>query len=418
MENEYAIEIRHISKSFKVYSDKRHTIKDRVVFGGEKKCEKREVLKDISFTVRRGEAVGLIGQNGSGKSTLLKLLTKIMYPDSGTIKLQGRVSSLLELGAGFHPDMSGRENIYINASIFGLSRKEIDVRIKDIISFSELEEFIDNPVRTYSSGMYMRLAFAVAINVGADILLVDEVLAVGDVSFQAKCLNRLRKIKGNGTTIVLVSHSLSQIEQICDRTIWINNGVICKSGSPQEVHHDYMGFMGHLKHENIQIKKPPEEENAVIESEGEDASKLDVNESNSEKLVRIGRVRVFNSKGEEAKKFVTGDFLELRIEYEAQTERIDSSLLGLLIFRNDGIVCYGTNTQREHIGPLNLSRKGQISCRFEKMNLVSGQYWIDVAIRNWDMFAYDYCAKSCEFEVLSLNTEVGIARLDHKWDFG
>ncbi|MCD8069189.1 MAG: ABC transporter ATP-binding protein, partial [Lachnospiraceae bacterium] len=234
MEENYAIEVNHISKSFKVYLDKGHEIKDFVTSSKRRKYESRAVLKDISFKVRKGEAIGLIGHNGCGKSTTLKLLTRIMYPDSGTIKMNGRVSSLIELGAGFHPDMSGRENIYINASIFGLSRKEIDSRLDDIIAFSELEEFIDNPVRTYSSGMYMRLAFSVAINVDADILLIDEILAVGDVNFQAKCFNRLREIKAEGTTIVIVSHSFCQIEQICERSFWIHDVLIKAEGAPRD----------------------------------------------------------------------------------------------------------------------------------------------------------------------------------------
>ena len=174
-------------------------------------------------------------------------MSRIIYPDKGTIEINGRVSSLIELGAGFHPDMSGRENIYTNASIFGLKRKEIDDRLDEIIAFSELEEFIDNPVRTYSSGMYMRLAFSVAINVDADVLLIDEILAVGDVRFQSKCFNKLREIKRKGTTIVIVSHSLGQIEQICDKSIWLHQGAIKKYGSPRDVHPEYMEFMSKKK---------------------------------------------------------------------------------------------------------------------------------------------------------------------------
>ena len=181
-----------------------------------------------------------------------------MYPNEGSIEIKGRVSSLIELGAGFHPDMSGRENIYINAAIFGLTKKEIDARLEEIISFSELEEFIDNPVRTYSSGMYMRLAFSVAINVDADILLIDEILAVGDANFQIKCFNRLRQIKSEGVTIVLVSHSLQQIEQICDRTIWIQDGRIREDGKPREVHAAYSGFMGEKRQEIAKRGQPRE----------------------------------------------------------------------------------------------------------------------------------------------------------------
>ena len=238
-----AIEVSNVRKYFKVYYDRGITIKERFLSRGRNRYEKREVLKGITFDVRKGEAVGLIGRNGCGKSTTLKLLTQIIYPNEGTVELFGRVSSLLELGAGFHPDMSGRENIYMNAAVFGLTKKEIDRRAEDIICFSELEEYMDTPVRTYSSGMYMRLAFSVAINVDADILLIDEILAVGDVSFQKKCFDKLREIKRNGTTIIIVSHSLDQIEKICDRSIWIEDGVIREEGTPGEVHRHYLENM-------------------------------------------------------------------------------------------------------------------------------------------------------------------------------
>ncbi|MBO7638445.1 MAG: ABC transporter ATP-binding protein, partial [Treponema sp.] len=244
MDSENAIEVKDIKKSFKVYFDKSNLLKERVLFWKRNKYERRNVLKGISFNVKKGEAIGLIGHNGCGKSTTLKLLTKIMYPDSGTIDMKGRVSALIELGAGFHPDMSGRENIYTNAAIFGLTKREIDRKVDDIIAFSELQEFIDNPVRTYSSGMYMRLAFAIAINVDADILLIDEILAVGDAAFQQKCFNRLKEIKAEGTTIVIVSHSLDQIEKICERSIWIDKGLIRAEGSPKNVHAQYLDFMG------------------------------------------------------------------------------------------------------------------------------------------------------------------------------
>ena len=221
IDKENAIEVRNVTKQFKVYYDKGSELKEKMLFWNRNKFEYRKVLDDVSFSVKKGEAIGLVGRNGCGKSTTLKLLTRIIYPNSGEIEMRGRVSSLIELGAGFHPDMSGRENIYTNAAIFGLTKKEIDAKLDDIITFSELEQYIDNPVRTYSSGMYMRLAFAVAINVDADVLLIDEILAVGDANYQAKCFNKLREIKAEGTTIVIVSHSLGQIEQICDRSIWI-----------------------------------------------------------------------------------------------------------------------------------------------------------------------------------------------------
>lgn len=243
MKVENAIELKNVTKKFRIYKDRGYTAKEWILFKKRRTYEEREVLKGISFEVRKGEAVGLIGANGCGKSTTLKLLTKIMYPDFGIIEMRGRVSSLIELGAGFHPDMSGRQNIYTNASIFGLSRKEIERRLDDIIDFSELRDYIDDPIRTYSSGMYMRLAFAVAINVDADILLIDEILAVGDMAFQVKCFNRLKEIKKNGTTIVIVSHSLGQIEEICEKSIWIKDGLIEAEGAPKKVHAIYQNYM-------------------------------------------------------------------------------------------------------------------------------------------------------------------------------
>lgn len=232
MKNENSIELVNVKKKFKIYADKGNSMKDKMLFWKRNQYEDHWVLDDISFSIKKGEAVGLIGSNGCGKSTTLKLINKIMYPTDGKVKVNGRVSSLLELGAGFHPDMTGRENIYTNASIFGMTKKEIEEKIDDIIAFSELDEYIDNPVRTYSSGMYMRLGFSVAINVRADILLIDEILAVGDMSFQKKCFKRLKEIKNAGTTIVIVSHALGQIEQICDRCIWIDHGKISKIGKP------------------------------------------------------------------------------------------------------------------------------------------------------------------------------------------
>ena len=238
--SDIVIKVRHVSKHFNVYYDKANTLKERMIFFNRNKKEVRNVLTDINLDIHRGETVALIGVNGSGKSTLLKLITKIIYPNSGTIKVDGKLTSLLELGAGFHPDFSGRENIYFNASIFGLNKAEIDKKIDNIIEFSELGDYIDNPIRTYSSGMYMRLAFAVAINVDADILLIDEVLAVGDQHFQEKCLNKMKELKKEGKTMVFVSHSMSAVEFLCDRSIWLYNGTIREDGDTKKVVEHYL----------------------------------------------------------------------------------------------------------------------------------------------------------------------------------
>lgn len=238
---EHTIECINVNKWFKLYYDKANTLKEKLIFWHKRsKNHKLHVLKDINIKIDKGETVALIGVNGSGKSTLLKLLTKIMYPDKGKINVNGKVTSLIELGAGFHPDFSGRENIYFNASIFGLTKKEIDKRVEDVIEFSELGEFIDNPIRTYSSGMYMRLAFAVAINVDADILLIDEILSVGDQSFQEKCMKKMDELKKEGKTIVLVSHSMGTVKEFATRVIWLDKGEIKMDGKPNKVVTAYM----------------------------------------------------------------------------------------------------------------------------------------------------------------------------------
>jgi ABC-type polysaccharide/polyol phosphate transport system ATPase subunit len=244
MKNNIAIKVEDVTKSFKLFYDKPSTLKERLVFWNHKKAETRTVLDNINIDIKKGESVALIGVNGSGKSTLLKLMTKIIFPTKGTLETNGKLTSLLELGAGFHPDFTGRENIYFNASIFGLTRKEIDTRLDDIIEFSELEEFIDNPVRTYSSGQYMRLAFSIAINVDAEILLIDEILAVGDQHFQDKCFKKLEELRDSDKTIVIVSHSLSTIKNLCTRGIWIHEGKVQKDGKIDEVIDEYLRVCG------------------------------------------------------------------------------------------------------------------------------------------------------------------------------
>lgn len=234
------IKVTNMSKKFKLNSDKPHTLKERLVYGRKNKKGYRDILKSIDLEISKGETVALIGTNGSGKSTLLKLMTKIIYPTKGKITTKGKLTSLLELGAGFHPDFTGRENIYFNASIFGLTRKQIENRIQDIIDFSELGDLIDTPVRTYSSGMYMRLAFSVAINVDAEILLIDEILAVGDQHFQTKCFKKLMELKNSDKTIVIVSHNLDSVRKLCNRGIWIYKGEVRLDGEVNHVVDEYL----------------------------------------------------------------------------------------------------------------------------------------------------------------------------------
>lgn len=278
MDKTNAIEVRNMSKQFKVEYDKANTLKTKLIFWNRKKPEFHQVLKNINLNIKKGETVALIGVNGSGKSTLLKLMTKIIYPTKGTIETDGKLTSLLELGAGFHPDFTGRENIYFNASIFGLTRKEIDARIDDIIEFSELGEFIDNPIRTYSSGMYMRLAFSVAINVDAEILLIDEILAVGDQHFQEKCYNKLRELRDSNKTIVIVTHSLEIVKDLCTRVIWIYKGELRLDGDPTYVVDEYLEQVAqdHKQERQKNIESGKQKSKAVVYIDSpRDISKVD-----------------------------------------------------------------------------------------------------------------------------------------------
>lgn len=400
--NEIAIDVQNITKQFKVYLDKGDQLKERLLFRKRSRHEIRQVLKGISFQVKRGEAVGLIGHNGCGKSTTLKLLTRIMYPDSGTITMNGRVSSLIELGAGFHPDMSGRENIYTNASIFGLSKKEIDRRLQDIIAFSELEEFIDNPVRTYSSGMYMRLAFSVAINVDADILLIDEILAVGDANFQAKCFNKLKEIKANGTTIVIVSHSLGQIEQICDRSIWIHEGRIKAEGSPKETDLAYLDFMSR----KAQIRSRKEL------SEEKDPGSAGRRWGNGK--AHIESVRAFDAQGKAQKVFRTGESITFRMDYSVK-ETVEDAVFGIGIFASGGLQCYGTNTRIDQLENFSLRADGTAEIVLDAAELLPGEYTVDLAIETGDGIPVDYYRGAYKIEMVSAQGDVGIVRIPHSW---
>ena len=380
MNNENAIEVRNMSKRFKVDYDKAHTLKDKLLFWRTSHVEVHEVLKNINMDIKKGETVALIGTNGSGKSTLLKLMTKIIFPNEGTIETNGKLTSLLELGAGFHQDFTGRENIYFNASIFGLTRKEIDARIQDIIDFSELGEFIDHPVRTYSSGMYMRLAFSVAINVNADILLIDEILAVGDANFQAKCFNKLREIKANGTTIIIVSHALGQIEEICDKSIWIKDGQIEQEGDPREVDIAYLDYMNQER-----LSKDEQERARILRIEAEQRRLKKAEEENKEGgndkrygsfEARINDVILSCDDGKRTETLETGRKAVIEIDYSVETP-VKEVHARYMIYRIDGQLCSGSSTKIDRLDAFDLEKDGKIVIEFDSMTLTRSQYWVD-----------------------------------------
>lgn len=448
MESEYVIKVNNVKKSFKVYKDRGYMLKEMVLFANRRKYEVHEVLKGISFNVKKGEAIGLIGQNGCGKSTTLKLLTKIIYPDSGSIEMVGRVSSLLELGAGFHPDMSGRENIYINAAIFGLTRDEIAKRLDDIIAFSELEQYIDNPVRTYSSGMYMRLAFSVAINVDADILLIDEILGVGDANFQSKCFSRLKEIKAEGTTIVIVSHSLGQIEQMCERSIWIHDGEIKAEGSPREVHPIYLDYMGAKRLENAQQEAErqkkkrekqivevdvsgnkevdPQPEHVSVEENRTDSeddlktiSSVEAIKKNKKRwgngIARLQKIELIDENGVDSTMFETGRDIKVRLHYHVE-HKVEDAVIGVGLFRTDGVYVYGFNTRIDKLEEFSLDQDGAVCLVLKNVNLLPGQYTIDFAIESGMGLPVDYYREAKKIEFFTAKDDVGLVRINHNWE--
>lgn len=415
MQNEIVISVKDIKKKFKVYIDKGSSLKEKLLFFRRNRYEERWVLRGISFDLCRGEAIGLIGKNGCGKSTTLKLLTRIMYPTSGQVKIKGRVSSLIELGAGFHPDMSGRENIYTNASIFGLTKEQIDERLEDIIAFSELEEFIDNPVRTYSSGMYMRLAFSVAINVEADILLIDEILAVGDVSFQKKCFEKLKQIKRSGTTIVIVSHSLGQIEAICDRSIWIEDGHIKMQDKPEIVHKSYLAQM-----EEERLRRIGEEYQKNNHVSGAPSS-AGLNYFSGRKVLRLGKQQIYFTDGiltdagkQPVNVFQTGDTMYAHFHYK-NPAKVREVLFCLRIYNEKNELCFGTNTNIECGRLFEADNEGAVDITIHEIPLLSGQYIIDVDIIDSSGEAQDVIHEALSFYVERQNDLDGITKINTTW---
>lgn len=425
-DRDVVIDVINVKKRFKSYQDKASTFKERFIRPSRGKHEDVMVLKGISFQVRRGEAVGIIGKNGCGKSTTLKLLTRILYPNEGEIRIKGRVSSLIELGAGFHPDMTGRENIYINASIFGITRKEVDERLNDIIRFSELEDFIDNPVRTYSSGMYMRLAFAVAINVNADVLLIDEILAVGDTAFQKKCFEKLKDIKEMGTTIVIVSHSMDQMYRICDRLIWIEDGFIEDVGMPKTIGEEYLAAMEGKRLERIREEKKQRKEEGKTDLEEQNRYLKKLPEfcwegatQNGNGKIRLTDGYVLDADGKKT------SCIKIRKKFEV-VYQYESNIMGMeLVFvisftKDNGIYCFGAGsfsyTDRENV--FLAERNGTVKIVFGENNLQDGIYFIDLGIQGLDgtLFHYIYGALKIEVKGDKENEQVGIVNMSRRWE--
>lgn len=387
---------------------------ERSLVRGLRREEAIVALDDVSFNVSAGEAVGLIGSNGSGKSTLLKTVAGILRPTSGTITIEGRVAALIELGAGFHPEISGRENIYINGAILGLSRREIDRRFDDIVAFSGLENFIDEPVKNYSSGMYVRLGFAVAIHTDPDVLLVDEVLAVGDEAFAHRCLRRIEEFLASGKTLLLVSHSLTLIEDVCDRAIWLEKGQLQLDGHPRRVIDAYR--------ESVAEAESQEHRSAKEEREGQDVAETEDEPGEGEVLrwgsgdAVIERVQILVD-GEETYHVESGQAVAFQIQARNDAP-LDDFVFGIALSTPRGVECWGTNTDLagytpERLGPGTTT----VTVHCPELRLAPGEYLVDVALHTRDGAPYDYRRQLLSFSVTARERGVGVYFPNHDWRF-
>jgi ABC-type polysaccharide/polyol phosphate transport system ATPase subunit len=424
MDNQTAILINNVTKVFKIYMDKALTLKEKVLKLRSNEYHSFFALNNVSLEIKRGETIGLIGHNGSGKSTLLKLITKILYPDTGEISVNGRISSLIELGAGFHPDFTGRENIYINASIFGMSKKEVDKKLDEIIRFSELGEFIENPVRTYSSGMYMRLAFSVAINVNPEILLIDEILSVGDVNFQKKCYDKIKGFRSRGATIVIVAHDLGTIEKICDRVVWLDKGEIVAQGEADRIVDLYTQHMNkqfvQQRQQEHTIEKandaPITTENSVVKELPLELP-LQTSDDNrwGSREVEIIEARLINSSGLSTNILSAGESFDIEIDYRVNNPQSEY-IFGIGIYSSEKALIYGNNTQIGKIKLHNINNSGTVKFKVKQCNLLTGSYKLNVAIVDGDHRALDFIKYYMDFTVISSDKAVGITSIEHNWE--
>jgi lipopolysaccharide transport system ATP-binding protein len=405
------IRFENVSKKFTLHHERPRSFQELTVNllrRGPRPREEFWALRDVSFTVQPGQTLGFIGANGAGKSTVLKLMSHIIEPTSGQIAVDGRVGALLELGAGFHPDLTGRENVYLNGSIMGLRRVEIRRKLDDIVAFAELERFIDVPVKHYSSGMYVRLGFSIAVHTDPEILLVDEVLSVGDQVFQQKCMERIGMLRQDGVTIVLVSHNMADVGHLCDRVIWLTDGEVQADGYSTTVVDQYIAFSNKQYYEQQSVKPSF-------------AGTQDGPKRSSERwgtfLAEITKVELLDADGSSPPFFRPGDLFRLRIHYQTRM-RIDAPAFGLAFYRQDGIHINGPNSVRDGCSIPYIDGTGFVDYVIESLPLNQGEYQLTVAIYDHDsQVAHDHHHRLYAFEVRSstLWREAGVVHIPAAW---
>ena len=390
-----AIRAEHLEKRYRLRTGRAPTLKE-LLLRQIPPAEVVHALNDVGFSVERGQVFGVVGANGSGKSTLLKLIAGTAKPTSGTIEVEGRISALLELGAGFHPDFTGRENAYLNGSLLGLTRRETEAAMPKIEAFAQLGHFFDAPIKTYSSGMAARLGFAVAVHVDPDVLLVDEVLAVGDEYFQHKCYAKIAEFRVAGKTIVLVSHDIGLISRLCDRALWLDQGRVAASGTVRDVATAY-----HLEVGERELR--------------ERALRGEVGGRTGSGEIEIDSAKVIGPDGAPKTLLEIGDRAAFEIRYR-NPAGVKDAVFGVYVYRDDGTGIYGTNTMLDDVA-VPLRTEGVVRFAMDSLALLPGGYDVDVAATDRSDRHYDYHQKALNFRVVGSSREVGIARLPHRWEF-
>lgn len=407
--SEVTIKAKNLCKLYKLYD--RPSLRMKEALSIRKKSYHKDyyALKECSFEIKRGETVGIVGKNGSGKSTLLKMLTGVLTPTSGELNVNGKVAALLELGAGFNNEYTGIENIYLNGTINGCSRQEMDEKIDDIIKFADIGDYINQPVKTYSSGMFVRLAFAVAINVNPDILIVDEALAVGDIRFQLKCMDKFLEFKKKGITIIFVSHDVNAIKRFCDRTLWINEGHLKEDGDTDTVTDKYLDYLKRLDNPVV------EEESNDNNNESESNTQQSV--ENQNEIATIKGLELLDEKGNILQEVIHGQKLRVRLKYNVTDTNVKKPVVGIAILRVDNLYICGVNTLLDNIEvPWNIG-DNEVELVYDDFQLVGGSYYFDVAL--YDQTAtvpIDYRTKYKEFFVKMGYIAEGITVLSHSWE--
>ena len=420
-----AVVARDVAKVYRrfLHRNRFKTLKSALLTGSLlsdlKPDETFTALDGVSFEVPKGATFGVIGENGSGKSTLLKLMAGITKPTRGDLDVQGRISALIELGAGFHPEISGRENVAINGIMLGLTRKQVQDRFDEIVAFAELEPFIDAPVKTYSSGMYARLGFAVAIHVDPDVLLIDEVLAVGDEAFTRKCLDKIGEFRRRGKTILLVTHSLGLVEKMCDDVLWLRHGHVAGQGDPKRVVDAYLTYVA--GGEEALLAAEHGHSAGVAEPAAADAPTQESADGYRQgrwgsREVEIAAVRILDANGKERHVYAHGESLTVELEVKA-ARPADDFVFGVGLFTADGVSVYGTNTHLEEFVPQRAEGTGRVGLVLQDLRLVEGTYLLDVAVHKRDGTPFDYHRGLYSFRIKSRVKDVGVYRPEHRWTF-